>query len=182
MACGDPHDMRDTAPAAGRRRNALRLGSAAAALSLVTACAADDPATGSPGVDTDATETLELTLTSDDSSATVGPLCVGDIPEDLTACPDAPQNLGQVQLDETRKATLQVPQSLVTGGYRVRVNGSPPPGLEGVLEEKVQQIRIPVEAVRAPEETVLTVEALSSFEHPKAVWQFLLADPAAPSG
>lgn len=127
-------------------------------------------------------EAGQITLVSDDSSATVRPLCVEDIPEDLTACAGAPANLGQVELDDTRKATLQVPAEVAGGGYRVTVNGSAPDSADGVLTDQVTQVRVPAEAVEAPGETVLTVEALFSYEHPKAVWQFLLSDPEeAPS-
>ncbi|CAN5144712.1 hypothetical protein BH24ACT10_BH24ACT10_09710 [soil metagenome] len=34
--------------------------------------------------------------------------------------------------------------------------------------------------IAEPEETVVTVEALRSRQHPIAVWQFLLSDPVAP--
>ena len=127
-------------------------------------------------------EAGEVTLVSDDSRATVPPLCVEDIPEDLTTCAGAPANLGQVELDETRKATLQVPTEVATGGYRVRANGTQLPGLDGVLNDASQPLQIPASVVAAPGETVLTVEALFSRDHPRAVWQFLLSDPAgAPS-
>jgi hypothetical protein len=98
-------------------------------------------------------------------------------PDDL---PWAPENLGEVELNRTRSATLLVPQEVAEGGYRVRVNGEPLPQHEGVLNELDQIVRIPVPAVDAPGDTVLTVEALFSPEHPHAVWQFLLSDPAGP--
>ena len=161
-----------------RRRCARAVAAAGLALILV-ACGSDDPGIAGPG---GPEEAGEVTLQSDDSTATVEPLCVEDIPEDLTTCPGAPANLGEVELDETRKATLVVPTEVATGGYRVRINGDPAEGLTGVLNDKSVQVRVPVEAVQAPGETVLTVEALFSPEHPKAVWQFLLSDPAGGTG
>ena len=147
--------------------------------SAVVGCSSDDPAVIGPG---GSEETGRLTLVSDDSRATVPPVCVGDIPADITSCAGAPAHLGRVELDATRKATLQVPSDVASGGYRVRVNGQPLPDGATVLEDQSQQLRIPVEAISSPGETVLTVEALPSPEHPRAVWQFLLSDPAgAPS-
>lgn len=133
-----------------------------------------------PGVEPDSTERLEVTLQSDDSTSTVAPVCVEDIPEDLTACAGAPQNLGKVELDDTRKATLQVSSAVSTGGYRVRVNGRPVPGAEGVLNDKVQPFQVPADVVAAPGKTVVTVEALRTPSHPIAVWQFLVSDPQGP--
>ena len=159
------------------RRAHVAAGAALAA--ALAACSSGGAGIEGPG---GPEEAGEVTLVSDDSRATVEPLCVEDIPEDLTTCPGAPANLGQVELDETRSATLQVPTEVATGGYRVRVNGEPLATLEGVLNDASQKVRIPPEAVAAPGETVLTVEALFSPEHPKAIWQFLLDDPAgAPS-
>lgn len=156
----------------------------AAALVLsaaLTGCGQDQVDTAAPGDDVTVdigSEIGEVTLVSDDSQATVPPVCVEDIPDDLTTCPGAPANLGQVELDETRKATLQLPTVLVESGYRLRVNGSPLPGQEDVLTDQVEPFRVPEEAVQAPGPTVVTVEALSGTTTPKAVWQFLLSDPA----
>lgn len=161
-----------------RRRYARALAAAGLVAGLV-ACGSDDTGIAGSG---GAEEAGEVTLQSDDSTATVEPLCVEDIPEDLTTCPGAPANLGQVELDETRKATLVVPTEVATGGYRVRINGRSADGLEGVLNDTSVQVRVPVQAVQAPGETLLTVEALFSREHPKAVWQFLLSDPAGATG
>jgi len=165
-----------------------RWATAAAALSLsavLTGCGQDDVGTAGPANDVTVdvgSEFGEVTLVSDDSQATVPPVCVEDIPEDLTTCPGAPANLGQVELDQTRKATLQLPTELVESGYRLRLNGSPLPGLEDVLTDAVEPFRVPVEEVQVPGPTVVTVEALSGTTTPKAVWQFLLSDPAsAPS-
>lgn len=150
---------------------------ALALTALLGACGGDEEAViGSP----DAPEVGEVTVQSDESTASVPPLCVGDIPEDLTACPGAPDNLGQVELDETRKAVVVVPLEVSTAGYRVRVNGQPAPGLDEVINERNAQLIVPPEVVQAPGETILTVEALRSSEIPGAIWQFLLADPVGP--
>lgn len=133
-----------------------------------------------PGSEPAGGDVLEVTLQSDDSTSTVAPLCVEDIPEDLTACAGAPQNLGKVELDETRKATVQLPAAVSEGGYRLRVNGSSLPGMDGVLNDKVQPFQVPADVVAAPGPTVVTVEALMTFSHPIAVWQFLVSDPAGP--
>lgn len=125
-------------------------------------------------------EVGEVVLRSDDSTASVEPLCVSDIPDDLTTCPGAPGNLGEVELNRTRTATLLVSREVADGGYRVRANGEPLPQHEGILNELNPVLRIPVPIVQAPGETVLTVEALFSPEHPRAVWQFLLSDPDGP--
>ena len=160
-------------------RRRLTLAAATATAAFLAGCGSEDVGIeGSAGPE----EAGEVTLQSDDSTATVGPLCVEDIPEDLTTCADAPGNLGQLELDETRKTTLVVPREVAEGGYRVRINGTTPDGLTGVLEDRPLAVRVPVEAVEAPGETVLTVEALFSPQHPQAVWQFLLSDPVgAPS-
>lgn len=142
---------------------------------VLTACGTGDAGViGSGGAE----DVGEITMVSDESRATVPPLCVGDIPEDLTICAGAPDNLGQVELDQTRKATLQVPREVATGGYRVQVNGQSVETLEGVLNDQSLQVRIPASVVAAPGSTVLTVKALFSPEHPIAVWQFLVSDPA----
>jgi hypothetical protein len=133
-----------------------------------------------PGSEPDGAASLEVTLQSDDSTSTVGPVCVEDIPEDLASCAAAPQNLGKVELDQTRKVTVQLPASVSEGGYRLRVNGAPLAGMEGVLNDKAQPFQIPEAAVDAPGETVVTVEALMTTSHPIAVWQFLLSDPVGP--
>ena len=159
------------------RRRAALLASSLLLGSLV-ACGDDPAGIAGPG---GGEEAGRITVVSDDSRATVEPLCVEDIPEDLTTCAGAPANLGKVELDETRKATLEVPAEVAGGGYRVRLNGEAPEQLDGVLEDQVTQVRVPAETVAAPGETVLTVEALFSPEHPKAVWQFLLSDPAGTS-
>ena len=125
-------------------------------------------------------DVLEVTLQSDASTSTVAPICVEDVPEDLSTCPGAPENLGEVELDETRKATLQLPTTVSEGGYRVRVNGSPLRGMDGVLNDKAQPFQVPPDVVAAPGGTVVTVEALMSAAHPIAVWQFLLSDPPGP--
>jgi hypothetical protein len=155
-----------------RRRNRTVL--AAVLAGALSGCA--DGGVGIEGAG-GAEEAGEVTVVSDDSRATVPPLCVEDIPEDLTTCPGAPANLGEVELDASRKATLQVPTEVATGGYRVRVNDATLRSLQGVLNDVSQQIRIPAEVLAAPAETVLTVEALFSRDHPRAVWQFLLSDP-----
>lgn len=159
------------------RQAAVQVAAALALTALLGGCGDDEEAIiGSPG----APEVGAVTVQSDQSTASVPPLCVGDIPEDLTACPGAPANLGQVELDETRKATVLVPLEVSTAGYRVRLNGVPAPGLDDVINERNVQLRIPVEVVQAPGETILTIEALRSSEIPAAVWEFLLADPVGP--
>ena len=159
-----------------RRRDAARTSlPVTVVLALVTGCSA-----GTPEAAEGAAGALEVTVVSDASRATVPPVCVGDIPEDLTACPGAPENLGQLELDETRKVTVQVPAEVAESGYRVRVNGAAPAGLAEVLEDQSQPVQVSAAAVAAPGETVLTVEALTSVDNPKAVWQFLLSDPARP--
>lgn len=120
-----------------------------------------------------------VTVVSDDSRATVEPLCVGELPEDYTTCAGAPANLGEVVLDDTRKATVNVPMEVAEGGYRLRVNGTELPEYAGVLGDISQPVRIPVVAAAQPTETVLTVEALRTPSHPPAVWQFLLSEPVA---
>lgn len=76
-----------------------------------------------------------VTVVSDGSRATVEPLCVGELPEDYTTCAGAPANLGEVELDQTRRATVNVPTEVAQGGYRLRVNGTELPEHAGVLEE-----------------------------------------------
>ena len=73
-----------------------------------------------------------------------------------------------------------MPAEVASGGYRVRVDGAPLSGLDGTLGEQYQVFRVPVDTVAQPGPTTLTVEALRSTEHPKAVWQFLLDDPTQP--
>jgi hypothetical protein len=164
--------QKETRKTAQRQR--LLVGVLLLLLSL-NGCGSDDPAVVGEGAPSDG---ASLTLVSDDSRAVVKPLCVGHIPPDLTTCPDAPANLGLVELDQTRKATLVVPAEVATGGYRVRLNGVAAEGLAEVVNEQSLQLRIPADAVAAPGETVLTVESLLSPQHYKAVWQFLLSDPA----
>lgn len=125
----------------------------------------------------DTADVGEVVLTSDDSTDSVEPLCVGDIPEDLTACAGAPANLGQVELDQTLKATLVVPLEVATSGYRVRLNDEPLPQLGDVIEERNQVLQFPSGVFSGADEIVLTVESLRSPEHPGAVWQFLLDEP-----
>lgn len=60
------------------------------------------------------------------------------------------------------------------------MNGTELPEHAGVLEDISRVVRVPVNAVASAEEAVLTVEALRTFTHPPAVWQFLLSDPAGP--
>ncbi len=158
-------------------RVGYRFGAAVLATALLAACAASVGDTV-PGPEPPGSDAREMTLVSDDSTATVPPVCVEDIPEDLTACGGAPANIGKVELDETRKLTLQLPAEVSTGGYRLRVNGDPLPGMDGVLTDKVQPFQIPPAAVAAPGPAVVTVEALLSTSHPIAVWQFLVSDPA----
>lgn len=158
-----------------------RTAGAAAAVAAVMAVSGCSGASDSvPGRGQDGAAALEVTLQSDDSTATVAPVCVEDIPADLAACAEAPKNLGKVELDETRKATVQLPAAVSEGGYRLRVNGSPLPGMDGVLNDRAQPFQIPADVVAAPGETVVTVEALRTTSHPIAVWQFLVYDPAGP--
>lgn len=141
---------------------------------LCAGCGGSDVApVGEPVVE----EVGVVTVVSDDSRATVEPLCVGELPEDFTTCAGAPANLGEVELDQTRKATVNVPTEVAQGGYRLRVNGTPLPEHAGVLEEISQVVRMPVVAAAQPTETVLTVEALRTPSHPPAVWQVLLSGP-----
>lgn len=119
----------------------------------------------------------DVTLQSGDSTATVPPLCVGEIPEDLTTCPDAPENLGQVELDETGTATVVVPIEVTTSGFRLRLNGEPLDQQAGTLTERNVNLQIPLDAVDGQNEGVLTVEALRGTDVPPAVWQFLLSAP-----
>lgn len=156
-----------------------RIGMTVALTAVLAGCGSDDEAIIGQS---DSEEVGTVTLKSDDSTASVEPLCVDDIPEDLTTCPGAPANLGQIELDETRKAIVVVPREVATGGYRLRVNGEPLPELGGVINELNQVVRIPPPAVQAPGETVLTVEALFSTDHPRALWQFLISEPAGPPG
>ena len=125
-------------------------------------------------------DVADLTVVSDDRRVTTGAVCVADIPYELSDCPGYERSLGRIELDETRKGALVVPADVASGGYRVRVNGAPLPGLDGVSGEQHQVFRIPVDAVAEPGPTTLTVEALRTTGHPKAVWRFLLDDPAQP--
>lgn len=162
------------------RRMSAMGGTAVAAGLLLFASGCGGVSDTVPGSEPNGAEVLEVTLQSDDSTSTVAPVCVEDIPEDLTTCAGAPQNLGKVELDETRKTTVQLPAAVSEGGYRLRVNGIPLRGMDGVLNDKVQPFQVPADVVDAPGETVVTVEALMTTEHPIAVWQFLLSDPAGP--
>lgn len=160
-----------------RRARRLTTVTAAVAAVVLVGCGGEDAVVVGAA---DSEDVGEVVLRSDESTASVEPVCVADIPEDLTACPGAPQNVGLVELNRTRTATLLVPQDVASGGYRVRVNGEPLPQHDGVLEDLNQVLRIPVPVVQSPGPTVLTVEALTSREHPSAVWQFRLSDPAGP--
>ncbi len=160
-------------------RGVYRFGPAVLATALLAARAGRVGDTV-PGAEPAGSDAKEVTLQSDDSTATVPPVCVEDIPEDLSACAGAPANLGKVELDETRKVTLQLPTEVSSGGYRLRVNGKPLPGMDGVMNDKAQPFQIPPAAVAAPGPAVVTVEALHSTSHPIAVWQFLVSDPAGP--
>lgn len=153
-----------------------RLTFAGLALTALVACGGGDEAV----IGDEETPSIgEVTLQSDDSTATVAPLCVGEIPEDVTACPGAPDNLGQVELDQTGTATLVVPVEVSTSGFRVRLNGAPLDEHEGVLTERNVDLQIPLEAVRGDDEGVLTVEALRGTDVPPALWQFLLSAPGS---
>lgn len=162
-------------PRASRTTNTIV---AAALLVVVSGCGGTSDSV--PGSEPAGADALEVTLHSDDSTSTVAPVCVGDIPDDLTACAGAPQNLGKVELDQTRKATVQLPAAVSEGGYRLRVNGSPLPGMDGVLNDKAEPFQVLADVVAEPGPTVLTVEALMSFLQPITVWQFELSDPAGP--
>lgn len=123
-------------------------------------------------------EVGEVTVVSDDSKVTTRPLCTGDIPDDYTTCPDAPANLGQLELDDSRHIGITVPSDVAAGGWRVRINGQPVSTVPQPINEPYQPLVIPPAAVEGSGETVLTVEALRSPAHAAAVWQFLLDDPA----
>ncbi|CAN5144742.1 hypothetical protein BH24ACT10_BH24ACT10_09720 [soil metagenome] len=129
-----------TGSGTARQRAATALAGATALVVLLGGCAAGDRAIIGQSEDA---EVGTVTLQSDASTAEVEPICVGDLPEDFTACAGAPQNLGAVELDETRKATLAVPLEVATGGYRVLVDGEPLPGLDGILNERNQVLRVP---------------------------------------
>lgn len=123
----------------------------------------------------------EVTLISDDSVATVPPVCVGDIPEDLTACAGAPANLGEVELTASLTAAVTVPRDLATSGYELRINGVVPPTIEPFINDLTVSFQVPQEIVDQPGPTIVTVEA-NSLQGPMAVWQFLLSDPAGAAG
>lgn len=122
-----------------------------------------------------------VTLKSGDSTATVEPLCVGDLPDDLADCQGAePDDVGQVALDQTRKATLQVPADVAENGFRIRLNDtSSPPAMDGVLEDQSVAFRIPEDVVEEPGPTTVTVVSLFGKEEPRAAWRFALDDSAA---
>ncbi len=153
---------------------------AAAGMAVVTGCAGDEPAlVGAPLPN----EVAQVTVVSDDSTATIDATCVGDVPTepfDPTDCDGTPETVGAVELDQTRKAALQLPAEVASGGYRLTVNGAPLPRLERVLGEQYLPFRVPVDVVQQPGPTLLAVQALRSTSHPPAVWQFLLSDPAGP--
>lgn len=73
-----------------------------------------------------------------------------------------------------------MPADVATGGYRIRVDGAPLPGLDGVLDDRYQVFRIRLDTVAERGPTTLTVEALRSAGHPKPIWRFQLDDPTAP--
>lgn len=152
----------------------------AAALSgALTGCSSGGVGIEGPG---GPEEAGEVTLVSDDSRATVPPLCVEDIggPDDVRRRTSEPGTGGA-----RRDAQGNAPGAgrggdgwLPRSGERRAAAGA----RRGVLNDASQQLRVPASVVAAPGQTVLTVEALFSRDHPKAVWQFLLADPAgAPS-
>lgn len=123
-------------------------------------------------------EVGEVTVVSDDGKATTDALCTGDLPDDYTTCPDAPANLGQLQLDDSRHIGITVPSDVAAGGWRVRINGEPVRAVPQPINEPYQPLIVPPAAIEASGETILTVEALRSPSHAAAVWQFLLDDPA----
>lgn len=123
-------------------------------------------------------EVAEVTVVSDDSRATEGAVCIADIPDDRADCPGFRDGVGEVELDETRKGAVVVPPDIASGGYRLRINGTPPAGLDEVLDEQYQVFRVPVDVVKQPGPTTLTVEALRTAAHPRAVWRFVLSDPS----
>ena len=150
---------------------------AAAVVALAAGCGGEQAAVVGPPV---ADDIGEVTVVSDDSRATVGAACMGDLPDDLTDCHGSREALGELELDATRKAAVEIPAGVASGGYRLRVNGEPLPGLDRVLGDQYQPFRVPVEVVEQPGETVLTVQALRTASHPQVVWQFLLSDPSDP--
>jgi hypothetical protein len=102
----------------GMRRASRTTNTIVAAAPLVVASGFGGTSDSVLGSEPAGADALEVTLQSDDSTSTVAPVCVGDIHEDLTACAGAPQNLAKVELDQTRKATVQLPAAVSEGGYR----------------------------------------------------------------
>lgn len=156
----------------------VRSAAGAATLVVMSVGCGGEPAAlvGAPVSD----EVADLTVVSDDRRVTTGAACIAEIPDDLSDCPGSRDTIASIELDETRKGALIVPADIATGGYRLRVDGAPLPGSDGVLDDQYQVFRIPVETVARRGPTMLTVEALRTAGHPEAVWQFLLTDPDAP--
>ena len=155
-------------------RRVRRIVPAALVLALaLTGCGGADNYTGADPTP----EVGEVTVVSDDSQATTDALCTGDLPDDYTTCPDAPANLGRLELDDSRHLGITVPGDVAAGGWRVRINGEPVSSVPQPINEPYQPLVVPPAAVDAPGEAVLTVEALRSPSHAAAVWQFLLDDP-----
>lgn len=135
----------------------------------------DDPVGVAEGINEDIGE---VTLISGDSRATVPPVCVGDIPEDLTTCAGAPANLGEVELTASRTAAVQVPSNLANSGYDLTINGVVPPTVGSFVTDLTANFQVPEEIVAQPGPTIVTVEA-NPLQNPQTVWQFLLSDPGA---
>jgi hypothetical protein len=150
---------------------------AATVVAVSVGCGSDQAAlVGAPVTE----QVADLTVVSDDRRVTTGAACIADIPDDVADCPGYRDALARIELDETRKGALIVPADVATGGYRIRIDGAPLSELDRILDDQYQVFRIPVDTVAEPGPTTLTVEALRSAGHPKAIWQFLLDDPAAP--
>jgi hypothetical protein len=161
-----------------RTATTTRAALAAAVLAAAaTGCTAQDEV-AAPAVDSVGDDAVgRVALTSGDQRVDAPPVCVADVPDDLGDCVDPPDEVPEIALHPTRKATVAVPRGLVSSGYRLRVNGVPVEGSPDVLEDLSNPFRVPEAVVAEPGPTTVTVEALRGYGHPKAVWQFRLLDP-----
>lgn len=169
-------------PRSGVGRSARAAG-VLAGFVLASGCGAEGgPATGPEEPEAAGEPAVgEVTPTSDDSTATSPPLCVGDIPDDLSDCGGPTRDdIARVELDGTRKATLQLPAGIVGSWYRVRLNGVAPLGMQEPQDDRVLPFQVPADVVALPGPTTVTVQALSGTRMPKALWRFELDDPAGP--
>lgn len=128
-------------------------------------------------------EVGEVMVTSGDAVVTRPPVCTGDIPEDITACAAAPQNVGTLPLSPTRKLAVTVPREVAQGGWRLRVDGKVLYGRGSQpLTDQYGAFTLPPEVVPKNREMTLDVVGLLSRQNPRAVWRFFLSTgPTSPA-